>query len=155
MMRALLLGVLIVAAPALADDDDFAALRADLVDEVRDYAGYAGDDPFGPLNSSHGQDHEQDPAADQEEQRDNERDSQTRALETVPLSGITASNADGGQDDDSIEAYMNRLLQRVQGPGHDDLSPHGRDCTRSRKGPDKERRRREVLRRWKIHEERL
>jgi protein-L-isoaspartate(D-aspartate) O-methyltransferase len=45
-MRALLLGVFIVAAPALADDDDFAALRADLVDEVRVYAGYAGDDPF-------------------------------------------------------------------------------------------------------------
>jgi protein-L-isoaspartate(D-aspartate) O-methyltransferase len=45
-MRALLLGVFIVAAPALADDDDFSALRADLVDEVRVYAGYAGDDPF-------------------------------------------------------------------------------------------------------------
>jgi protein-L-isoaspartate(D-aspartate) O-methyltransferase len=45
-MRALLLGVFIVAAPALAGDDDFAALRADLVDEVRVYAGYAGDDPF-------------------------------------------------------------------------------------------------------------
>jgi len=45
-MRALLLGVFIVAAPALADDDDFAALRADLVDEVRVYAGYAGDDPL-------------------------------------------------------------------------------------------------------------
>ena len=45
-MRTLLLCVLVLAAPALADDADFEALRADLVDEVRVYAGYAGDDPF-------------------------------------------------------------------------------------------------------------
>ena len=45
-MRALLFSVLILAVPALADDADFAALRKDLVDEVRTYAGYAGDDPF-------------------------------------------------------------------------------------------------------------
>jgi len=45
-MRALLLSVFVLGAPALADDADFAALRADLVDEVRVYAGYAGDDPF-------------------------------------------------------------------------------------------------------------
>ena len=45
-MRALLFSVLILAIPALADDVDFAALRKDLVDEVRAYAGYAGDDPF-------------------------------------------------------------------------------------------------------------
>jgi protein-L-isoaspartate(D-aspartate) O-methyltransferase len=44
-MRALLFSVLILAIPALADDD-FAALRKDLVDEVRAYAGYAGDEPF-------------------------------------------------------------------------------------------------------------
>jgi protein-L-isoaspartate(D-aspartate) O-methyltransferase len=45
-MRALLFSVLILAIPALADDVEFAALRKDLVDEVRAYAGYAGDDPF-------------------------------------------------------------------------------------------------------------
>ncbi len=45
-MRALLFSVLILAMPALAADDEFAARRADLVDEVRLYAGYAGDDPF-------------------------------------------------------------------------------------------------------------
>ena len=45
-MRALLFSVLIVAMPALADDAEFAALREDLVDEVRIYAGYAGDEPF-------------------------------------------------------------------------------------------------------------
>ena len=45
-MRALLFSVLVLAVPALADDADFAALRKDLVDEVRTYAGYAGDDPF-------------------------------------------------------------------------------------------------------------
>jgi len=46
-MRALLAGLLLVAMPAIADDPDNAALRANLVDEVRTYAGYAGDDPFG------------------------------------------------------------------------------------------------------------
>jgi protein-L-isoaspartate(D-aspartate) O-methyltransferase len=46
-MRALLAGLLLVAMPAIADGPDYAALRADLVDEVRTYAGYAGDDPFG------------------------------------------------------------------------------------------------------------
>jgi protein-L-isoaspartate(D-aspartate) O-methyltransferase len=45
-MRALLLALLLLAMPAVADDPDFAALRADLVDEVRTFAGYAGDDPF-------------------------------------------------------------------------------------------------------------
>jgi protein-L-isoaspartate(D-aspartate) O-methyltransferase len=44
-MRALLAGVLLLAMPAAADED-FAALREDLVDEVRTYAGYAGDAPF-------------------------------------------------------------------------------------------------------------
>jgi protein-L-isoaspartate(D-aspartate) O-methyltransferase len=45
-MRVLLAGVLLLAMPAIAGDPDYAALRADLVDEVRTYAGYAGDDPF-------------------------------------------------------------------------------------------------------------
>ncbi len=44
-MRALFLCMLLLAVPAMADDD-FAALRASLVDEVRTYAGYAGDAPF-------------------------------------------------------------------------------------------------------------
>ena len=46
MIRALLLGTFVLAVPVLADDADFTALRKDLVDEVRVYAGYAGDDPF-------------------------------------------------------------------------------------------------------------
>ena len=45
-MRAVLFSVLLLSTAALADEPDFAALRADLVDEVRVYAGYAGDDPF-------------------------------------------------------------------------------------------------------------
>ena len=45
-MRWLPLLILSSAAVAAADDAEFAALRADLVDEVRLYAGYAGDDPF-------------------------------------------------------------------------------------------------------------
>ena len=44
-MRALLAGVLLLAMPAVADEN-FAALREELVDEVRTYAGYAGDAPF-------------------------------------------------------------------------------------------------------------
>ena len=44
-MRALLLGLIVLAMPATADDD-YAALREVLVDEVRSYAGYAGDAPF-------------------------------------------------------------------------------------------------------------
>ena len=44
-MRALLAGLLLFALPAMADED-YAALRADLVEEVRAYAGYAGDSPF-------------------------------------------------------------------------------------------------------------
>jgi len=44
-MRALLLGLLVLAMPAMAAED-YAALRAGLVDEVRTYAGYAGDAPF-------------------------------------------------------------------------------------------------------------
>ena len=44
-MRALLLGLLVLAMPAMAAED-YAALRADLVDEVRTYASYAGDAPF-------------------------------------------------------------------------------------------------------------
>ena len=46
MNRYLIMLALVLAAPAFADDPDYAALRADLVDEVRVYAGYAGDDPF-------------------------------------------------------------------------------------------------------------
>ena len=44
-MRPLILGLLVLAMPAMAAED-YAALRADLVDEVRTYAGYAGDAPF-------------------------------------------------------------------------------------------------------------
>jgi len=44
-MRALLLCVLLFAMPAMSEGD-YAALRASLVDEVRTYAGYAGDAPF-------------------------------------------------------------------------------------------------------------
>jgi len=44
-MRALLLGLLVLAMPAMAAED-YAALRANLVEEVRTYAGYAGDAPF-------------------------------------------------------------------------------------------------------------
>ena len=43
-MRALFAGLLFFAVSAAAED--YAALRAELVDEVRDYAGYAGDAPF-------------------------------------------------------------------------------------------------------------
>jgi protein-L-isoaspartate(D-aspartate) O-methyltransferase len=46
LMRASLLVIVALAAPALAQESDFDALRAELVDEVRIYAGYAGDDPF-------------------------------------------------------------------------------------------------------------
>ena len=45
-MRALLFSALVLSMAALADEADYAALRADLVDEVRVYAGYAGDEPF-------------------------------------------------------------------------------------------------------------
>ena len=45
-MRALAAVLLLLALPAVADDPDYAALRADLVDEVRTFAGYAGDTPF-------------------------------------------------------------------------------------------------------------
>ena len=45
-MRALLFSALVLSMAALADEADYAALRADLVDEVRIYAGYAGDEPF-------------------------------------------------------------------------------------------------------------
>jgi protein-L-isoaspartate(D-aspartate) O-methyltransferase len=45
-MRALLAGVLLLAALAIADDVDYAALRAELVEDVRAYASYAGDEPF-------------------------------------------------------------------------------------------------------------
>jgi len=45
-MRALIVLAAMLAAPALADEPDYTAQRADLVDEVRVYAGYAGDDPF-------------------------------------------------------------------------------------------------------------
>jgi protein-L-isoaspartate(D-aspartate) O-methyltransferase len=44
-MRALLAGVLLLAMPAVADDE-FVELREELVDEVSAYAGYAGDAPF-------------------------------------------------------------------------------------------------------------
>ena len=45
-MRGLLPALLLLAWPVVADEPDYAELRADLVDEVRTYAGYAGDDPF-------------------------------------------------------------------------------------------------------------
>jgi protein-L-isoaspartate(D-aspartate) O-methyltransferase len=45
-MRAVLLSALVLSMATLADEADYAALRADLVDEVRIYAGYAGDEPF-------------------------------------------------------------------------------------------------------------
>ncbi len=45
-MRALIALAVMLAAPAVAGDPDYAALRTDLVDEVRAYAGYAGDNPF-------------------------------------------------------------------------------------------------------------
>jgi protein-L-isoaspartate(D-aspartate) O-methyltransferase len=45
-IRALIVLAAMLAAPAFAGDSDYTALRADLVDEVRAYAGYAGDDPF-------------------------------------------------------------------------------------------------------------
>jgi protein-L-isoaspartate(D-aspartate) O-methyltransferase len=45
-MRRVLFSVLLLSTAALADETDYAALRADLVDEVRIYAGYAGDEPF-------------------------------------------------------------------------------------------------------------
>jgi len=45
-MRALLPALLLIAVAAGADEADYAALRAGLVDEVRTYAGYAGDAPF-------------------------------------------------------------------------------------------------------------
>ena len=44
-MRALLAAVLLLAMPAVADDE-YAARRDNLVDEVSTYAGYAGDAPF-------------------------------------------------------------------------------------------------------------
>ena len=45
-MRPLLLGMIFIAAAAAAGDADYAGLRADLVDEVRIYASYAGEEPF-------------------------------------------------------------------------------------------------------------
>lgn len=45
-MRALPVVLALLVAPAMADDADFAAQRATLVEEVRAYAGYAGDAPF-------------------------------------------------------------------------------------------------------------
>ena len=45
-MRALLPALLLLALPAVADDPDYAALRAALVDEVQAYAGYAGHGSF-------------------------------------------------------------------------------------------------------------
>lgn len=45
-MRATLLVMISLAAPALGQQAEFDALRAELVDEVRIYAGYAGDAPF-------------------------------------------------------------------------------------------------------------
>ncbi len=44
-MRVMFVTVLLLAMPAMADDD-YASLREGLVDEVRSYAGYAGDAPF-------------------------------------------------------------------------------------------------------------
>lgn len=45
-MRALVAGLLVLAASAVAAEADYTALRAELVDEVRTYARYTGDDPF-------------------------------------------------------------------------------------------------------------
>ena len=45
-MRALVAGLLVLAASAVAAEPEYAALRAELVDEVRTYARYTGDDPF-------------------------------------------------------------------------------------------------------------
>jgi protein-L-isoaspartate(D-aspartate) O-methyltransferase len=45
-MRALVAGLLVLAASAVAAEADYSALRAELVDEVRTYARYTGDDPF-------------------------------------------------------------------------------------------------------------
>ena len=45
-MRASVFAMIVLAATAAAQDTDFDALRDALVDEVRAYASYAGDDPF-------------------------------------------------------------------------------------------------------------
>ena len=45
-MRPSLLGMMFVAAAAAAGDADYAGLRADLVDELRIYASYAGEEAF-------------------------------------------------------------------------------------------------------------
>ena len=45
-MRALVAGLLVLAATAVAAEPDYSALRAELVEEVRTYARYTGDDPF-------------------------------------------------------------------------------------------------------------
>ncbi len=46
MRHAALLGLLFFASSVVAGEPDFAVLREQLVDEVRLYAGYAGDEPF-------------------------------------------------------------------------------------------------------------
>jgi protein-L-isoaspartate(D-aspartate) O-methyltransferase len=45
-MKMALLGLLFLARGVMAGEPDFAALREQLVDEVRHYASYAGDEPF-------------------------------------------------------------------------------------------------------------
>jgi len=45
-MKTALLGLLFLASSVVAGEPDFAVLREQLVDEVRRYAGYAGDEPF-------------------------------------------------------------------------------------------------------------
>jgi len=45
-MKTALLGLLFLASSVVAGEPDFAVLREQLVDEVRQYAGYAGDEPF-------------------------------------------------------------------------------------------------------------
>jgi len=45
-MKAPLAGLLLLASTVMAGEPDFTALREQLVEEVRQYAGYAGDEPF-------------------------------------------------------------------------------------------------------------
>lgn len=45
-MKAPLIGLLLLASSVMAGEPDFTTLREQLVEEVRQYAGYAGDEPF-------------------------------------------------------------------------------------------------------------
>jgi len=48
-MKASFAGLLLLAGTVTAGEPDFTALREQLVDEVRQYAGYAGDEPFSDM----------------------------------------------------------------------------------------------------------